>query len=350
MMSTDPDIFSVMTVHALDVATETAERVAREHWGIAGTARVLTGERDRNFHFRAEDGREFVLKFANPVERAEVVDMQIQALRHVAGVDPSFPVPRVIPMPDGSVETLVPHETGGIQRVRLLSWVPGTLLHAARRSAAQRAACGRGLARLEVALAGFTHPATGHALIWDMQHLLRLRELAPMLGTQEARDVFGSILDEFAARVAPALPNLRRQVLYNDMNGGNTLVDSTDHDRLAGIIDFGDMVETAVAIDVGTGATSQLATDINEVTALGLFVGGYHAVYRLLPEEIALIPLLTAARIAMSLTLQSWHRKVQPDNPHYADVTEAMLRRRLDNIAALRAPGVEAALRRACAV
>ncbi len=347
-MSTEPDIFSVMTVHALDVSTETAERVAQQHWGITGRARLLTGERDRNFHVRAADGREFVLKFANPVEDAAVVDMQIQALRHVARVDPSFPVPRVIPMPDGSVETLVPHETGGIQRVRLLSWVPGALLHASRRSAAQRVACGRGLARLEVALSGFSHPATGHALIWDMQHMLRLRELVPMLGSEEAREVFVSILDDFAARVAPALPNLRRQVLYNDMNGGNTLVDSADHDRLAGIIDFGDMVETAVAIDVGTGATSQLAPDMDEVTALGLFVGGYHAVYPLLAEEIALIPLLTAARIGMSLTLQSWHRAVQPDNPHYADVTAEVLRRRLDNIAALRAPGVEAALRRAC--
>ena len=347
-MSTEPDIFSVMTVHALDVSTATAERVALEHWGIAGTARVLTGERDRNFHFRAVDGREFVLKFANPVEDAAVVDMQIQALRHLAQVDPSFPVPRVIPMPDGSVETLVAHETGGIQRVRLLSWVPGTLLHSSRRSAAQRVACGSGLARLEVALARFAHPSTGHALIWDMQHILRLRDLAPMLGTAEAQDVFGGILDDFAARVAPALPYLRRQVLYNDMNGGNTLVDSANHDRLAGIIDFGDMVETAVAIDVGTGATSQLAPDMDEVTALGLFVGGYHAVYPLLAEELALIPLLTAARIGMSLTLQSWHRRIQPDNPHYDDVTETVLRRRLDNIAALRAPEVETALRRAC--
>lgn len=349
-MTEQPDIFSVMTVHALDVSPDTAERVARDHWGIAGAAHALTGERDRNFHFSADDGREFVLKFANPVENAAVVDMQIKALDHIAKIDPGLAVPRVIAMPDGQVETLVPHETGGIQRVRLLSWVPGDLLHSSRRSPAQRVACGRALARVERALKTFQHPASGHALIWDMQHALRLREVADTMPSADASAVLEDILAEFEARVTPALPRLRRQVLYNDMNGGNTLVDPADHSRFAGLIDFGDMVETTVAIDVATGATAQLAPDMDDVDAIALFISGYHEILPLQPEEIDLVPLLTATRIAMSLTLQAWHRAMQPHNPHYADVTPTVIARRLAHIAAIRAPDTAAHLRHACLV
>src|SRR5580765_7106135 len=110
MNAPSDNFFSVMTAHPLDVATTTAEAVARERWGIAARAKALTGERDRNFHLRAEDGREFVLKFANPAEEPGATDMQIKALARIAAADPALPVPRVVPLPDGTVETAVPHE------------------------------------------------------------------------------------------------------------------------------------------------------------------------------------------------------------------------------------------------
>ena len=347
-MSQPTDIFSVMTVHALDVSTGTAERVARERWGIAGHAKALTGERDRNFHFRADDGREFVLKFANPAEDAGVTDMQIKALQHIARTDPGLPVPRVIPLPDGGFETPVAHETGGIQRVRLLSWLPGANLMRSRRSLAQRVACGRLLARTQAAMADFSHPSAGHELVWDLKHAVRLREVMFALTSGVARDRIGAVFDLFEARIAPVLPALRHQVLHNDMNGLNTLVDSSDHDRIAGLIDFGDMVDTAVVIDVATGSVSQFAPDIAPGVALAEFAGAFHAVRPLMAEEIALLPLLSATRVAISLTLQSWHRHIQPHNPHYEPVTERDIGRRLAHIADLLTPETAGAVRLAC--
>ena len=123
----------------------------------------------------------------------------------------------------------------------------------------------------------FVHPAAGHALIWDMQHVLCLREVAGTMRHAEARAVLTELLDEFEALVIPALPDLRRQVLYNDMNGLNTLVDAADAARFAGLIDFGDMVETAVVIDVATGGPAQLGTDMPTDDALGLYIQGFLA-------------------------------------------------------------------------
>ncbi|WP_264712955.1 phosphotransferase [Limobrevibacterium gyesilva] len=342
------DIFSVMTVPAEQVAPATAEAVALAGWGLRASATLLTGERDRNFRLVAADGAEYVLKFANPAEDPAVTDLQIQALLHIAASDPGFPVPRIVKRPDGAAEALLPRDDGSVQRVRLLSWLPGVPLRQARRSAAQRAACGRALARLGLALRGFTHPAGRHALIWDVTHVPRLREVMDTLDHAAAQDAVASVLDDFDARARPVLPTLRHQVLHNDMNTGNTLVDAADPDRLVGMIDFGDMVETALAIDVAVGATSQIGADMGAAEAMAVFVAGFHAVRPLTPDELAVLPVLIAARLCMSLVLPAWHRRVHPGNPHYPPMTATEITRRLGLIAAARSADTAHALRRAC--
>ncbi len=340
-------IFATMTVPADDVSDQEAVEVARAHWGIAARAKLLTGERDRNFHLVAEDGREFVLKFANPAEPPGVTDLQIKALQHVARTDPAFNVPRMIPLPGGAIEAVV-ERAPRPARVRLLSWVRGTPIRHAPRTAAQRESCGRALARLGLALQGFEHPHSGYELIWDLTHALRLREILHHLEDAAAERAIGGLLDDYEREVVPVLPGMRHQVLYNDMNHGNTLVDPTRPDEVVGIIDFGDLVRTALVIDVAVGAITAVGDDMAVPEALARFVGGFHAVRPLLAEEVALLPVLTAVRAAIGTVLQAWHRKVHVDNPHYAKMTPQELQRRLDRVAALRVPAVGVALRAAC--
>ena len=340
-------IFATMTVPADDISDTEAIAVARAHWGIEATAKLLTGERDRNFHLVASDGREFVLKFANPAEPPGVTDLQIKALQHVARTDPGLNVPRMIPLPDGAIEARV-ERAAAPARVRLLSWVHGTSLRHAPRTGAQRETCGRALARLGLALQDFAHPHSRYDLIWDLTHALRLREILHNLHDAPAEAAIAALLDDFEREVAPALPALRHQVLYNDMNHGNTLVDPARPDAVAGIIDFGDLVHTALVIDVAVGAITAVGPDMAIPDALARFVGGFHAVRPLRAEEVALLPTLIAVRAAIGTVLQAWHRQTHADNPHYAPMTAEELQRRLDRIAALRTPDVAAALRAAC--
>src|SRR5690349_20060273 len=101
-MQTPSALYRVMTMLPPPFSTAEAQALALDRWGIAARAEALRGERDRNFHLYAADGREFVLKIANPAEDAGFRALQIAALNHVARVDPKLPVPRVIPLPDGS--------------------------------------------------------------------------------------------------------------------------------------------------------------------------------------------------------------------------------------------------------
>jgi hydroxylysine kinase len=340
-MDASTDIFSVMTVPAEAVSPAEAEAVAREHWGIRGKATLLTGERDRNFRLTAAHGAEYVLKFANPAEDPTVTDLQIKALQHIAARDPAFPVPRVVPLPSGAVEVALPGSSGPPQRVRLLTFLQGTPMRQVTRTPALRDACGRTLARLGLALADFRHPAARHPLIWDLAHFPRLREVMWALEHAEAREIVEAVFEAYDMRVRPVLSSLRHQVLHNDMNSGNTLVDARAPDRIAGIIDFGDMVETALVIDVAVAAA-------HHIRDLGPFVSGFHAVRPLHAEEVSVLQTLIAARQCMSLVLRAWHRSLHPENPHYAPLELPEIRQRLAEIAATRATETEATLRRAC--
>jgi Ser/Thr protein kinase RdoA (MazF antagonist) len=337
-----------MTVPAEAMEAAQAEAVALAHWNIRGKATLLTGERDRNFRLTDEAGAQYVLKFANPAEDPAVTDFQIRALQHIAFSDPEFPVPRIIPRPGGEVEARLARPDGSEQRVRLLSWLEGAPLRLARRSLAQREACGRALARLGLALRGFRHPAARHELIWDLAHMPRLRELLYALEHTAAEDFVGEVLDNYDARISPILPGLRHQVLHNDMNLGNTLMDASDPDRLVGIIDFGDMVETALAIDVAVGAASQIDSDVTPAEAMTAFLSGYTTLCPLTREEAEAIVVLVPSRLCLSLVLTAWHRGLHPDNPHYQPITNEQIERRLALIRVVREPATSTALRRAC--
>jgi Ser/Thr protein kinase RdoA (MazF antagonist) len=332
-------IFDTMAVLPPAITQEAAEAFARDRWGIAATARPLPGERDRNFRLTAADGSEFVLKFANPSEDPGFRTMQIAALRHIEAVDPGLPVPRIVALPDGAAQADFAHPSGETLQVRLLTWVAGLPIGEATPGPAVWTAYGAAIARIQSALAGFDHPARGHEMSWDLQHAPRLREIAFAIPHDGARATLLELLDAYDARVLPAWPSLPRQIVHNDLNRMNVLVDPADHARIAGIIDFGDISHTATIFDLAIAAVSAPTGTAPVTVAIADVLSGYGASRTLLAVERALLPLLMATRIALGLTLASWQRHTQPDNPHF-DLSVAAVERRLAVIAALRAlPG-----------
>ncbi len=123
-----PSSLGVLEVKAPCFSEADAEATVREVFRLEAEARALYSERDQNFHLRASDGREFVLKVANPAEDPTVVDFQTRALLHIAAVDTSLPVPQVVPAADGEPYRWVVGPDGRRSLVRLLTFLPGRLL------------------------------------------------------------------------------------------------------------------------------------------------------------------------------------------------------------------------------
>ena len=167
----------LLTTLAAPISAEAAAVLADQMFGLRGEAHPLTSERDQNFRLVAEDGAEFVLKIANPAEDPAVVEFQTQALHHIQRRDPTLPVPRVVSTRTGEPAGRLEQPGEAPRIVRLLTFLPGAMLHQAPATPALWRSLGAMHGRLDLALSGFSHPAADYELLWDLKHAGKLRAL-----------------------------------------------------------------------------------------------------------------------------------------------------------------------------
>jgi len=277
----------------------------------SGHARLLTGERDQNFYLRADDNAEYLLKIANEAESDGTLEFQNSALDHIARSDPVCPVPRVMHAGDGEGMVCV---DGAV--VRLLSWLPGELLHEVEPSPDLLRDLGAVHGRLGLALRDFDHPSAHHELMWDMSHTLRLEPLLAHLVDPRQRSLAEAGLARFKTRAVSALPGLRAQVIHNDLNPHNVVI-APDGSRVSGIIDFGDMVHAPLICDVAVAASYFVRGDANPLAAVSTFLAAYHDVSPIEPEERDILLDLIVARLTMTVLITNWRAERYPGNRAY---------------------------------
>ena len=130
-------------------------------YGLRGRLDDLDSERDQNHLFSDHEGRRYVLKIANIAETIDVIDMQVRALQHIAITDPMLPVPRVVPSAGGRDYQLAGFPDGSEHIVYLFSYLEGVPLEQIgdRSAAVTYRDLGVFMARVDIALRGFFHPA-----------------------------------------------------------------------------------------------------------------------------------------------------------------------------------------------
>ncbi len=302
-----------LKTEAVIVSAYEAQIIAREKYGLDGKAEWLWGEKDSNYRLTLADGTEYLLKILNPAESQAVTSMHSQALVHVETHDPEIPVQRIIRTVDGEADFRMVDRGGQERSVRMVTFVPGKSQKSAPHSKAQRRAVGIWLARMQIALADFTHEAAHHRITWDMKHAGSMRGLLPAFGDQPIRARLEKAVDDFDARIVPAMASLPAQVVHNDFNMENILVDPDDPDVISGIIDFGDMVHAPVLFDVAVGAAYQMGEADDPVTAAVEFLEGYATLKSLSDEEIGLLYPAIVMRMTMRLAIPEWRCSLFPE-------------------------------------
>lgn len=288
-------------------------------WGISGPLTRLTGERDTNFRIDAPDGIR-VLKISHPEEAPEVGGFQAEALIHAGAADPTLPIPGVALTRTGTAWHLLPGDEApdGIARsVRMVGWMEGVPVASRPQGPASRAALGTLMARLDRALAGFAHPAMDHELVWDLSRAPALRDRLQHIEDVDLRARVGLVLDRHAGDWGPRAAGLRRQVIHNDLNPHNILMDEGGGDRLAGIIDFGDMVAAPLVNELGVALSYHPTEGAHVLDAASEVLAAYHAVLPLEAAEIALLPGLIRTRMAMTVATSHWLAVIRPENRAY---------------------------------
>jgi Ser/Thr protein kinase RdoA (MazF antagonist) len=280
--------------------------LARDRFGIEGRPTRFATEKDDTFRIAPDSGPRFILKVANPTENVAEIDLQIEVLDHVAARAPELPIPRVIPNEAGERHFQIVDRAGQRRQVRMMSYLEGQPLSEVPSTAQGRAEIGRLLATLRLALADFSHAEDGRVVPWDVKNLPSLAPLLADIDDTVWRGKLDNVLDRFAA-LEPRLARCRTQVLHNDFTRSNVVVDPSLPTFVSGIIDFGDTVRTAIAIDVSTAVLNQLPTVMDgDVFADGRdLLRGYLAVADLTPDELALVPSLIMSRLTTRILLST---------------------------------------------
>src|SRR5690606_21957627 len=108
---------------------------------------------------------------------------------------------------------------------------------------------------------------------WDVKHLMTLTPLINGVDDTEQKTLLAAGLERYAD-FAPRIDSLRAQVLHNDFSRSNIVVKSDSASFVTGIIDFGDIVRTAIAIDVSTALLNQLPPGDTSRSMDDIFMNG----------------------------------------------------------------------------
>jgi 4-aminobutyrate aminotransferase-like enzyme/Ser/Thr protein kinase RdoA (MazF antagonist) len=305
------------------IATLEAERIASELYGVATVATALPGEYDSNFHLRAGDGREFVLKCMHPARETAFIDMQCQALTYLANHAPHLPLPRVQRTTKGDAYTPWSDAAGQVRLVWMLGFLPGkTLANTNPHSSEIFYELGRFLGEMDSALGEFEHPAARRELKWDSARANWICEHLEKIEDPQRQALVKYFIDLYREWVEPSKNQLRKGAIYGDANDHNVLMSAAwPRPRIAGVIDFGDLHHGWVASEAAIAAAYAILGKDDPLCASREIVRGFHSAYPLTESEIAAIFPLIGMRLAVSV-VNSAIRKQQKPGDEYVVVSE----------------------------
>ena len=299
--------------HALiatrDGVSETqAAELAASRFGIVGHAERLDGEYDDNFQIVGADGGPgWAFKISSATEDESVVDLQHAAIRHAGLGNPR----------------LARADVGGVPRLlRLLEWIPGTLLARVEpQSAPLLRLVGSALGKLNRALLDFDHPAAHRVMQWDLLQAGALRDETHHITDRRRREIVVGVLRRVDEEVLPVASRLRRSVIHGDANDYNIVVSNSPPGsgqvQSVGLIDFGDMVHSATVTDLAIAAAYVMTGKHDPLGAAAHVVAGFEAELPLSDAERRVLYPLILARLCVSVVISAARRARAPEVAYY---------------------------------
>ncbi len=176
---------------------------------------------------------------------------------------------------------------------------------------------------MDAGLADFAHAAARRELKWDLARASWIRAHLQHLGGAAQRALVEKFLSLYEGEVVPALPKLRRSVVYGDANDYNVLVGEALPlpRKVVSVIDFGDMHESVTVSEVAIAAAYAILGKENPLRAAAEMVSGYHPAFPLTEDELKVLFALIGTRLAVSVVNSAQRATIKPDD-HYVKISE----------------------------
>lgn len=278
----------------LPVATVLA--FLRDVYRLDGVLAALDGERDQNFKFTTDVGTH-VVKICNLAEGPAIAAAQVQALNHIAAVDPTLPTPRPrTPQGSGTLEGLA-HD-GHSYPVIVMNWLDGSVMGGRDCSASHYHTLGSMIGRLTKSLRGFSSAAfAARQLAWNTAQF------------QPTSDDWAVLPGSAQVEVPDIRANLRglpSQIIHGDVHPFNTLLDGSGN--ISGIIDFGDMVHAPRVQDIANAMADCLLPGQDMEMVIRQMLAGYVTHTSLEEDEVEVILPLMRQRLLLTAIITARRR------------------------------------------
>ena len=260
--------FAGHELHSPRFALEDARELARDRFGVDGSASELGSHQDQNVLVDTGSGR-FVLKIANAAFGEAELDLQNRAMTHLGERHP-LEVPQPCLALDGS-ELVAVERDGVTYLLRLVTFIEGEMLLDAAASRARGAqGARRGGGPCGARAPGLRPPCRGSRdAVGSPSRRARRRGTGVACRGPARRALATRVADAAAEAIERLAPSLPRQVIHGDVTDWN-VIGRRDRAGLlmpCGLIDFGDITRTLRVCELAVAASIAYGHDPDEPIA-----------------------------------------------------------------------------------
>ncbi len=274
----------------------------------------MAGYESANHQLIDISGNKYVFKIhSQDFEDNDVILAENEVLKLMNDVIPNF-FSQVTPNLDGNGITL---RNG--QPTRILSFLEGEFLAEIDIIDDYIIQLGTVLARMNQALEDKKYNAiAARYLKWDLQYCLTRKEYHSYIQDSHKRSKAHHFFLLYQEHVQPIVHTLRKGMIHGDANDWNVLV---RENRIAGIIDFGDMAYAPIINELAIAIPYAVFGKDNPLASAALMVEAYHKVYPLKETELDILYYLIGARMAVSVSHSAYFNRHRPDDD-YVTISE----------------------------
>ncbi|XP_068212323.1 hydroxylysine kinase [Palaemon carinicauda] len=329
-------------------ADDVPDLVSRLYGLTVTSVKELNSYDDKNFHVQVTGpsknphitevcphGYTFKILNSMDTKNEKLVDAQNQMMLFLHSKGFNVPKPeknvfgsymkaeKLTPPPDDFLTNNVTEAPSQEYMIRLLTFLPGKILHQVEYTPELFYECGVFAGKLDKELKNFKNETLlSRKSIWMLESTLDLRKFLFAIKDEGQRNMIEEILEAWEKNVTPVIPKLEKGMMHGDLNEQNIIVqpdpDNSEKYHLSGLIDFGDIQYSCfvfeVAIIVMYAMIEVKVMEPNE--AGGHILAGYLTQRDLSELEWEVLKECVAARFAQSLTMGAYSIQQDPGNDY----------------------------------
>ena len=288
--------------------------LVKEHYGLTVTVKALNGYDELNFLLSNDKNEKYILKVSNESHSFPFLEAQVEIIKHLTRSNISNCFQHFCINKQGGELTKIVLDDHTYY-IRILNFLEGTFwVDEKVKTTELHYNLGSFLGNMDNALKDFSHPAMHRNYTWDISHTSEAGDNLKHILNHEKRRIAGYFLLQFDTEVLPQIHRLRHAYIHNDANDYNVLVQGN---RVSGLIDFGDMVYTALINNLAIACTYAMLDEEDPIAVAASIVQGYHEAYKLTEQELDLLYYLIAGRLCISVTQSAYNASLDSNNEHH---------------------------------